>query len=354
LSTTAAAVAIWAAAAYFTEGSTAWWVTVLVGLGKLVESFGDLLHGLLWRRERLDLIGKSQTIRGLATTAGAAAGLASGTGVIGAAAAMAIVSIGVLLLYDVPAAAGGQRDDEATADHRAGRFDFARLRELFLQVWPMGLTVLLGALILNLPRYAVEYYLGLEQLGVFAALAYLAMAANLAATTAAQVALPRQSRLFAAGDARGFVVLTAGLVAGGAAVAALLTAVCFAFGPALLSLVYGAAYADQAAVLAISMGAVGCGAIVCFLDHALYAARRFQVQLPVNIVTAIVTAAAAFWATRAFGLIGAAGAACFSMAAAAAVRVPIVIGVARAIAGTGGSTSPIASESQDVSEASGP
>jgi O-antigen/teichoic acid export membrane protein len=331
LSSFAAAVAVLAAATLFVDGAVAWWAAVLVGLGKLFESFGDLLHGLLWQHERLDLIGKSQTLRGVATPIAAAIALGCGTGVIGAAIAMAAVSVAVLALYDVPAAAGVGRGEVAPPEHRAGLFVLSRLGELFAQVWPMGLTVLLGSLILNVPRYAVEHHLGVEQLGVFAALAYLAMAANLAATTAAQVALPRQSRQFTSGDARGFVVLTTALVVGGAVVAAILSVICFAFGPSLLSLVYGEAYADQAAVLAVSMAAVGFGAIVCFLDHALYAARRFQVQLPVNVVTAAVTVAAAFWSTREFGLLGAAGAACFSMAVAAAVRVPIVVGVVRSI-----------------------
>jgi O-antigen/teichoic acid export membrane protein len=322
-STLAAAVAILAAAG-FVDGPTARQATLLVGLGKVVESFSDLLHGLLWQRERLDRIGQSQAIRGLAVPAAGAIALACGAGVVGAAAAIALAYTAVLALFDVPAAAQGGASGRAESERAGPRFDAGRLRRLFVQVWPMGVTVLLGSYILNVPRYAVEHYLGIETLGVFAALAYLAMVGNLAATTAAQVALPRQSRAFAAGDRRGFVGLTGALIACGAIVGALLTAAAFAVGPMVLSLVYGAAYADHGAVLATSVAAVGFGAVVCFLDHALYAARRFRVQLPINFATALVTTVVAYWSTREFGLLGAAGAACVSMAAAAALRLPIV------------------------------
>jgi O-antigen/teichoic acid export membrane protein len=325
-----AAAVVLAAAFLFTSGAIAWWTTILVGLGKLVEAVSDLPHGQLWRHERLDLIGKSLMMRGLATPAAAALGLASGGGVIGAVVAICAAWLAILVLYDFPAAFACSGSCRRPLRSQVA-FDRARLRSLFIQVWPMGLTVLLGSLILNVPRYAVERYLGIEQLGVFAALAYLAMIGNLAATTAAQIALPRQSRFHAAGDARGFVVLTAALTAAGAVVGALLAAIAWAVGPALLALVYGPAYADQGAVLALSVAAVGFGAIVCFLDHALYAARRFRVQLPVNLAIAAVTVAVAFWSTRRFGLVGAAGAACISMAVAAAVRLPIVVAAVRAM-----------------------
>jgi O-antigen/teichoic acid export membrane protein len=339
-----AAAVILAAATLFTTGAIAWWTTILVGLGKLVEAVSDLPHGQLWRHERLDLIGKSLTMRGLATPAAAALGPASGGGVIGAVVAIAAAWLAILVLYDFPAACLASRD-HPSAERDRRTFDAPRLRELFVQVWPMGLTVMLGSLILNGPRYAVERYLGIEQLGVFAALAYLAMIGNLAATTAAQIALPRQSRFHAAGDIRGFVVLTAALTAGGAVVGALLAVIAWAVGPRLLALVYGPAYADNRAVLALSVAAVGFGAIVCFLDHALYASRRFRVQLPVNLGIAAVTVAVAFWSTREFGLVGAAGAACISMAAAAVVRLPIVAAAVRAMDGAGNRPAAAASES---------
>ncbi len=319
-----AAVVMIAAAAGFADGADAV-VVLVVGVGKLIESCGDLLHGALWRCERLDIVGKSQLWRGTGALAAAALGAACGATALAVAGFTALAATATLLAFDLPALAGTLPDGRrGLASLLRPRWHRGQLSALARQTVPLGVTVLSGSLILNVPRYAVEQRLGLEALGVFAALAYFSMIGNLPATSLAQAVLPRWSRAAARGDRqafyRGVARFSAGAVAAGVAGTLLAALV----GPQLLALLYGPEYASRADVFVVLMASVGCGMVVCGLDHALYAARRFRVQLPLNGAVLVLTAAVASAWTATHGLLGAAYAASASMAAAVVLRVGLL------------------------------
>lgn len=321
----AAAFAMFVAAAGFADGPANVGVVLIVGAGKLVEGCGDLLHGALWRRERLDVVGKSQALRGATTAAAAAFAVAVGGAATTVAALTAASAIIALFAYDLPAVAATLPDGRRSLTSLLRpRWRRAQLAALARQTLPLGITVLLGSLILNVPRYAVEYRLGLEALGIFAALAYFSMAGNLLATSLAQAVLPRWSRIAAAGRRREFFAGVARFSLGATALGALGVAAAWLVGEPILARLYGLEYARYGDVFLVLMSATACGMVVCGLDHALYAARRFRVQLPLNLAVLGVAAAAAFAWTPTYGLPGAASAALVSMAAALLLRVAVL------------------------------
>lgn len=63
-------------------------------------------------------------------------------------------------------------------------------RYLVAKSWPLGVTALLGALFTTLPRLAVDYYQGVEMLGVFTAITSLLFFFNLLVNSFIQSALP--------------------------------------------------------------------------------------------------------------------------------------------------------------------
>ena len=70
--------------------------------------------------------------------------------------------------------------------------------------FPLGIVMGIVSLNTNVPRYAIEKFLGSRELGIFAALAYTTVAVNMFIQALGQAVSPRLARHFADGDVRGF------------------------------------------------------------------------------------------------------------------------------------------------------
>jgi O-antigen/teichoic acid export membrane protein len=294
-------------------------VIVAVGCAKAFESLSDLFHGALQQRENMDQIGKAMIVRGVVTLVATWGALLASNSLLVASLAFAVSGALVFVLLDMPFEAR-----QAQASLRP-RFAPATLVIVGRLALPLGLTVMLGALIANVPRYAIEHYLGDEQLGLFAALAYVTIFGNLVANAIAHAALPRLSRYWADDDRTQFRKLIGRLLAIGTVLGIVGVAVGAFAGPTLLALVYRSEYAERNDVFLALIASMSLGLLVCFLDSALYAARWFRVQVPINVVVLAITWGASIVVIPRFELLGAAWLVCLTMALQLAARLVVVV-----------------------------
>ena len=303
-----------AAAGYGREAAL---VILVVGAAKVVESLGDIIHGLFQQRERMEKIALSRSMKGVLSLAAVVVAMALTGDVLLAAAAMGAAWAVALMLYDLPCASRLLR--ALPGDGLGPRWDRSRQKRLVRTALPLGVVMLLVSLHANIPRYFLETHRGEEALGIFAALGYVVVAGNQVAIALWQAATPRLSRRLAAADFAGFRLLIGKLVlvAVGLGLAGLLVAV-VAGGP-LLELIYGATYAEYSSLFTILMAAAGAMYLSSLFGHALTAAREFDIQLPLSLVFALVTLGLCVWLIPTFGLEGAG----WSVLVAAAVQVPI-------------------------------
>lgn len=299
--TTAAALALIAVIAAIV-GGTAGAVVALVGLAKASEALSDVAYGLQQRHERLDLMARSMMARGpLALVA--MAGVVALTGSLAwGAAAMAAAWGAVLLAYDLPTARRLLAGEPARP-----RWSAPTLRRLAWLAAPLGIATGLISLSANIPRYAVERHLGESELGVFAAIAYLAVAGTTVVNAIGQAAAPRLANHHARGERFRFNALVAKLVGIAAAVGIAAVAAAAVVGRPVLAFVYDDEYARRGLLLWI-MGAATVTFVATVLGYALTAAREFRPQAPLFAVTTVVVAAAAFALVPAIGVEGAAAA----------------------------------------------
>lgn len=320
VSITLAMLAIAAVACF--QAADARSVLLAVGMLKAWESLGDVIHGDFQRRERLDLIGLSLLAKGLGSVLALAITLYLTGSISLASWAAASVFALVVLFYDVPALIVAYA---APTNHSLWpRWSTERSYEIFRLTAPLGVTVLLGALIANVPRYFIEGFLGEAPLGVFAALAWVAVIGQVLAGAVAHAVLPRLSQLFAARDFHGFAGFLRQLLLAGAACGGLAVPLAMLLGPWLLQLVFGPEYAQQSQVFVILVGATAFSIVICFLDHALYAARWFRVQVPINLAALVAMVVACWYVVPLANLVGAAWVICSIQAAQALARLLIV------------------------------
>lgn len=302
---------------------------VLIGVAKALELMSDLFYGLQQRHERMDRIGQSLVIKGLSSLLAVAVGVYLTGSVIGAAAGLVLTWGMLLVLFDVRMALEtAPRLSLSDLAVMAPRWNAAHLRALARLGLPMGISIMLGALIVNLPRYFVDHYFHEEQLGIFAALAYFTIAGNLVAGALAQSTLPRLSRFHAAGESTRFRGLFFKLLMLGAVLGLLGVLFTLLMGRQVLA-IYGAEYADHFDVFLVLMVSLACVFPIFFLDYALFAARRFKILTPINAVMVVVTGIASWWIIPRFGLLGGAWVTCLVAALQMVLRFVVVWRVVR-------------------------
>lgn len=301
LLTTAAALALIVALALLSgyRAETAL-VILFVGLAKSCEALSDVIFGLLQQRERMDRIAKSLMIEGPATLVVMAAVLALTRSIVAAAAAMALVWLLQLLLYDARSAARLLR-----AWPRP-RWHWPTLRRLAWLALPLGVTTLLISLNTNIPRYVMERAWGEADLGVFAALTYLIVAGSAVVAALGQAASPRLAAYYADANARAFRGLLLKLIGIGALLGAAGVTIALLLGEPLLALIYGPAYAAHADVLVLVMLAGGIGYIGSFLGYGITATRQFYQFLAIYAGVTLTALAASVVLIPPLGLTGAA------------------------------------------------
>jgi O-antigen/teichoic acid export membrane protein len=275
-------------------------VVLLVSVSKCVECMSDVTAGLLQREEQLKRVAISLMIRGFGSVLVFSLTFAYFRNLALSVAAMSGVWLAVLLFYDVRnvRALIGRHDPFL-------RFDRRELRRLAMLGMPLGWVTTFASLNANIPRYFLQHYLGLADLGIYASLAYLVVAINMVMASLSVSVTTRLARLFADGDRRQFARLLTKLSMLGVLIAAVGVPLTFLVGRPLLTLLYRREYADHVGLLALFVGIAGLSTIGSFLFCGVTAARSFRAQVPVYFAAALIGVAGAVLLVPRFGLIGA-------------------------------------------------
>lgn len=287
-------------------------VILLIGLAKAAESLSDILYGLFQKHERLDRMALSMMAKGLLALLGLGLGMAVFQSLLVGVALMALGWIALFLAYDLPNARALLRRE---GDARLARpqFALAAFRALLLLSLPMAAVVLMNSLSQNIPRYFIARHYGADELGYYAAIAYLMTAMGVVSTAIGNSILTRFAIYFGT-DRRAFVgLLVKGLVLlGGISLAGLVAALLY--GRELLSLLYTDAYAGYAPVLVQTMLGALLVSLGSVLGTATTAVRSFW---PQAVIAGLFLATAAAASAVLVPLDGAFGAAvAFNIAAA--------------------------------------
>lgn len=282
---------------------TAWVITV-VGLGQAIQIVRDVFMAANQKRERMDLVAQSKIMMGVLSLLALSVGVyTTGSllvGVIGLQGAKLIV----FALWDLPVthrlrlefAAEGGDDLWPIWDYRA----MVRLAWLAL---PLGISTVVVNLTTNIPRYFIEAYAGVEQLGYFAAIMALVMAGATVTQAAGQSALPRLSRYYRE-NRKAFARLLSKLLMLGVLLGVSGAAIAYAIGEPLLVLFFAPDYAAYHRLFFWSMLYGVLVYTVTFMAAGMMAMHRFVAQPIVSGLSLVATVLAAWWLIPGYGLIG--------------------------------------------------
>lgn len=298
-----------AAAGYGLELSM---VIIAVAAAKAVESISDIFYGLMQQHERMDSISVSLVIKGFISLAALSIGIYLTRNILWGTIGLAVAWTLPLILYDIPRArslfTSSSYDASAGRERRATllpRFRLAPLKTIALLALPLGVAMLLGSLLTNIPRYFIQGAMGERALGIFGAMSYVIIIGARIITALGESASPRLAKYHASKEEHRFTTLLLktvgiGVLIGAAGVAAALVA-----GKEILTILYRAEYAENVNAFVWLMAAAGIGYAGLFLQYGITAARDFKVQPIILLVSMAVLLISCAVLIPAYGIFGA-------------------------------------------------
>lgn len=290
-------------------------VVVMTGVAKALDLIGDTVFGLQQQHERMDRVAMSQMIRGVLQLLAVAAAAYTTRNVLWAVSGQAVISLVVLLTYDLRSVGRLHQFPWPTRNPaqypalvRLATLQFGtwrNIRALMRVSFPLGLVAMLGTLMVNIPRYFIESTAGTAKLAVYSAMGYIMIVGGLAASSLCQATAARLARYYL-GNLRQFRRLLLQLITIAAANGVIGVLAAVLWGRQFLTIMYRPEYAMYPSVFAWLMAAAGVSYVASVLGFGLAAARRFDVQLPVYICAALVTASTCVPLVPRYGLQGAA------------------------------------------------
>lgn len=273
-------------------------ITILVGLTRVIESISGTTYGLLTKQERLDLVARSQIIRGIAPLAAIIAAFYLVDRLDVAIFTQLLIWTITLMIYDLPNARRWQAIRP--------RFSIRILLSIFWVALPLGLVSGLNSFGTQVPRYAIEHFASTRELGIFSAIVSLGVIVSLFTTALSRAALPRFSYWYAQQSFDRFIYLLLRLTGVGLLIGAIGVLGATLFGKIVLTLVYTNEYAAYVDILILVMAGVGITATFTFVGTALTATRRFALMPPIHIGKILIIGIACFVLIPGYGISGAA------------------------------------------------
>lgn len=279
-------------------------VTAILGLSKCFEALSDVLQGYLQCGEHMAVIARSMMLKGAVSLVFLGVALLLSPTAVAAAWGVCAGSVLTFLMYDRPAAA---RVRALAGDEHAARFATkARLLELAWLAFPLGIVQGLVSLSANIPRYYLEHFAGMGDLGIYSALASLIVAGQTVVSALGNVASPRLARFFADGNFREYRKLLLTLMATGLGVGLAGVGIAAAFGRSLLTLLFRPEYAAHNDLLILLMVGGTVAYLAWFAGFGISAAREFRSQIPLLAAVCLAAWAASAWLVPSQGAHGAA------------------------------------------------
>lgn len=268
-----------------------------VGLSKAAEATSLLLYGFFQRCERLDLVARSMLLRAALGGAGFVASIFATERLLFACLALAV---GWSLTYWVHDRTWERRLLVGSQPHIGGSaISLAR------KAFPLGVGAGVTSVAINVPRFAVQAFLGTVQLGLFVGLAYLSQIVSMIAGAMSDTIVGPLAKSVESGNRSLFVRLLGRLLAFGLAVSLIGALGAAVIGDEVIGVVLGPQFVNQPVLIVLMLGA-GANTVQRCLARGLHAAHRFEWVMGVDILILSLTIVAALVLVPRYGMIGAA------------------------------------------------
>lgn len=273
-------------------------IVFVIGISKVVESTSNIFHGLYQKNERMDYTGISYMIKGPTSLCAMGIFLWLTNSLLIAVTALSMSWLLILIVYEFPL---GRRFGSIRP-----RFITSNFRKLLTLSFPLGIVALLLSLIPNIPRYFIEYFLGSEALGYFAAIVYIMAAYSTIINALGESIIPRLAHFYSNSYIKQYqsLIMKVLLVVIGISLGSIVGV--FYFGKFVLTILYDSSYVAYSQLLFQLMIAALFISMSTIIEYGITAARIFRLQTVLFTMMLIIKITLSYYFISRWGLEGSA------------------------------------------------
>ena len=275
---------------------------------KVFENASEIYYGYAQKHNSISSVAKSRFLKGLFTPLIFGCTLAFTHSMVFACLSMAFMWLIILLVYD-----GKFYERSIIKDTKRFFILFFRRKKkifsLLKMSFPLGIMSLLVSLSTNIPRYFIEFYNGVEMLGVYTVISYIAMASFFVMGPIFHSYVPILAALSLNNVAK-FKKIFFSLVLFSMCASSSLIICSYAIGDKFLLFFFDSSIAMHYSAFMIIIIAAGLNIIALCLLYTLTALNVFFVQPILYFFDVLIMSICCFYFIFYFGLIGACYAAC--------------------------------------------
>ncbi len=280
-------------------------IVLMVGAAKSLEAISDVVYGLFQQNEWMNRISISMIVKGIFSFISIAIGLLLGKNLFWGLVGMLIAWGGALLFYDIPVAKKLLML-KTLNDEIKPIWNWKKLYRLIYSVLPLGVAASLVSLNLNIPRYYLERFLGENDLGVFAALAYPLTVGLIIINALGQSASPRMARYFEKGEIKKFKKLLLKLTGFGLILGMAIFLLSLFWGGYLLAFMYKPEFSRYETEFLWLTFAAGIEYTFSFMGYGMTATRFFKIQPIIYFISIAISVGLGYILIPSYGMLGAA------------------------------------------------
>jgi O-antigen/teichoic acid export membrane protein len=258
-----------------------WLIMCMLLILKCGESISDNIYGQLQRNGRMDWVGKLLSLRSIAMIIVFLLSMILTRNVPISLGSMVLVVVGFIAMMELRI---GRAFCDTGMVPSWNKESFFRITKLG---FPLGAVIFLNSLSMNIPRYVMEHFRGLEDLGYFGAIFSIGTAGSLVVSSIGQAAIPSLA-IFATDKAwRSYFRLTGKLICAALLLGIAGIAVAVLWGDWLLSFLFTSEYSKFQAEFVLYMGACAISYVSSVLGISMTSARFIVSQVPLNVIMAL-------------------------------------------------------------------
>lgn len=284
-------------------------IIMAVTVSKIFENISEIYYGYAQKHHLISFIAKSRFLKGLLTPIIFGCTLWITNSMIAACLSMAFSWFLILLMYDEKIYTRSIIKDIkrffTLFNHRK-----KKIYSLLKVAFPLGIMSLLVSLSTNIPRYFIEFYQGVETLGVYTVISYIAISSFLVMGPLFHSYVPILAGHYSRRNNDEFKKLFFSLLFFAVFTASALISFVFLFGEKLLLLFFGYSIAINYLAFMFIIIAAGLNIIALCLLYTLTSLSSFSVQPILYFFDVVIMSICCFYFVPWFGLIGASYASC--------------------------------------------
>ena len=268
--------------------------TIILGIIKVIEGFEEICWGITQREELMDSIGISRLLRSI-TCVISIGFLYVVPDLRISLLIWAFCWVGILLFYDLPSAL----KVEKISIHLSNRI----LKKIFITVLPLGFIMGILSLIEKVPQYQISTMLSKNELGYFAAFAFITQGVGLGISSVTETMTPKLANYYKQNIAKyirvtlitSFLCLVLGIS---------LFFIFYFFGNFLIPIFYTPDFLLYKNLLLILLVLGILKFLIASFGVSITAAGYLRAQVPIFLISLIVNVALGFLLIPKYGLNG--------------------------------------------------